>query len=413
VTGRLAAAVAIVSAALATAPPVARAAADELADALGARGFENVAVRTAGRAVTVWYENRILRYELTAMGTAAAIAAARVDADAILELVPQNRGVPLLSVSAAARDWSAFLDRRASSRWFRGRVVVTAADGAPRIARPAGLRRAHRSTWRTDLRVRPLVDFDLGVVDDPFRSSLRVAPEAVTSPFRGALLTAQLDVAIDEGLYGLAAPVAPGRNTLSWGGWLPRGWLVAASGGIFAGDRWGVAGEIGRLSRGGAFEIRAGGDWSGLLEFTKDVTLYTGLDAWSAFVAVTHRTEGLDLETTVTAARFLEGDPGLRVDVDRRWGEVEVGFFVVGTHVDEILGVNLRLPLPTRAWSRPARLRVTTVPAFPFRYRDSLNEVGQQVSLFDDLDRLRKRLYPTFVRNNLDDLLPRGVRRPE
>ena len=114
---------------------------------------------------------------------------------------------------------------------------------------------------------------------------------------------------------------------------------------------------------------------------------------------------GADVEATLTGARFLEGDLGLRLDLDRRYGEAEVGFFVVRTDVDTVLGLNLRLPLPVRAWSPPARIRVTTVPAFPFEYRDSLSEVGQQVSLFDDLDRLRKRLYPTFVRNNLDELL--------
>jgi hypothetical protein len=90
-------------------------------------------------------------------------------------------------------------------------------------------------------------------------------------------------------------------------------------------------------------------------------------------------------------------------------GEAAVGFFGVKTEDGEVLGVSLRIPLPGERWSRPTRVRFSTVPAFPFEYRDSLANVGLRVSLFDDLDQLRKRLYPTFVRNNLRDLR-RGAR---
>jgi hypothetical protein len=405
---------AIAAAALAAGPP---ASADSAAvqAALEERGFENVAVDDPAppAPVRVRFENRILRDELAALGAAAWIAAGDADPAREITLIPQERGVPVIGVTARAGDWRAFLSGRVTADAFRERVRIVPADADASLRAGPATRRAASSRWRTDLRVRPLHDFQLGVVDDPYRSSERLAPEAVLSPGPGLLLTAQLQVRLHDGLEPDAADVAPGRNTLSWGGWLPGGWLAATSAGIFAGERWGLAGEAGKLSRSGRWELRAGGDWSGLLEFRRAATFYTEPDAWSAFAAVTGRTERLDLEVTVTGARFLEGDAGLRIDVDRRFHEAEIGFFAVDTRADTILGVSLRLPLPVRAWTRPAALRVTTVPDFPFEYRDSLNEVGQQVPLFDDLDRLRRRLFPTFVRNNLDDLrrgVPGGAR---
>ncbi|MGQ0721991.1 MAG: YjbH domain-containing protein [Candidatus Eiseniibacteriota bacterium] len=388
---------------LAPSAPPSPAAADPVArvtEALAARGFENVVVQTAGTSLTVWYENRVLRDELAAMGEVARLVLDQAGPARTLRLVPESYGVPTLSVRAAAADWRAFLEGRAGAEWFRGRVEVLAADGAP-SARAVPGPRTHASTGRFDLRLRPLFDFELGIADDPFRSSSRVAVEAVGCLLPGTVLTLQLPVRVHDSLDSSTPRIAPGRNTLSWGGWLPGGLLGTASGGLFAGDRWGFGGEIGRLAAEGAFELRAGADWTGLLDFNRDVTFYSSLDAWSGFVALTHRPEEVDLEATVAVARFLDGDPGVRVDLDRRFQESELGFFVIDTRVDTVLGVTLRLPLPAARLPRPSPVRLATVPEFPFEYRESLNEIGQQARPHDDLDRLRKRLYPTWVRNQV------------
>jgi len=405
---------ALLAAIVLAAPAGAGAGADATAAAvragLEARGFENVAVDDPGSPapLRVFFENRVLRDELAALGAAAWIAAAEIEDGRSVTLVPQQRGVVLLGVTARADDWRDFLSGVLPEPAFRSRVRVVPADADASLRAGPAAPRSNPSHRRADVRVRPLFDFQLGVVDDPFRSTERLAPEIVVQPAQGLLLTGQVLVKVHDGLDPDTRGVAPGRNTLAWGGWLPGGWLGAAGTGVFAGERWGFAGEIGRQTRSGRFELRAGGDWSGLLEFRRGATFYTEPDAWSGFVAVTARTERLDLEVTVTGARFLEGDPGGRIDVERRFHEAEIGFFGVATHVDKVLGVSLRLPLPLREWTRPAALRVTTVPAFPFEYRDTLNEVGQRVSFFDNLDRFRRRLYPTFVRNNLSDLR-RGV----
>jgi hypothetical protein len=367
-------------------------------------GFENLAVRQHAGSTSVWYENRSYRDELAALGRVAFLAASDVPPEGHLELIPQNRGVPLLSVAAAAADWLAFLRGERPAGWFRERLTVRAADGGPESIRAGSPPREHLSFRRTDVRVRPLFNFELGSSFDPFRSEFQIAPEAVMAPLPGTLLSAQVIVQVDNDLDRNAARVSPGRSTVSWGGWLPGGWLAALSGGYFSGDRYGLAGETGKLLWSGGLEVTAGGDLSGLLEFTEETTRYSDPETWSAFLGLTHRLRGVDLETSVKAARFMEQELGVRLDVARRFGEVEVGFFGIKTEQDDLVGLLLRLPLPVERWSRPSRLRLTTVPAFPFEYRDSVADVGRQVSLFDNLDRLRKRLYPTFLWNNLEDV---------
>jgi hypothetical protein len=198
--------------------------------------------------------------------------------------------------------------------------------------------------------------------------------------------------------------VKPIRNTLSWGGWLPGQVLVAASAGTFPGDRWGFAGQAGKLLWNGQLEVWAGGDLSGNLLFLKNVVEYSSLGQWTAFVAATHRPRGVDLESTVTVGRYREKRAAVRVDVARRFHEFKFGFFGIANKDATVAGVQINLPLPVRRYLRPATIRPTTVPDFPFTYRDSRESIGIQVSQYDNLDRLRKRLYPSFIWNDLEDL---------
>ncbi len=368
-------------------------------------GFENVAVRTGENSVRIWYENRILRYELAAIGLAARTAVRHLPPGTDLTLVIENRGVAVLSLSAAAGDWDRFLRGDLDPAAFNRRLALRAvADGSGSLAPPAGTPRANRRWWRTDLAVRPLFSFEIGIADDPFQIALYLAPEATMSPGYGTLATVQAQVRVTDDLDPYARRVAPGRNTLSWGGPLPGGVLFAGSAGYFPQNRYGVAAQAGRLFLDGRLEMRAGGDASGFLKFSRDLVFYSGLHTWSAYVSATGRTRGLDLEATVTGARFMEGALGARVDVDRRFAETTFGFFGIKTRDDSVAGLRLVVPLPPRRWSRPRAVRLTTVPEFPLTYRESVLNIGRQVSLFDNLDRLRKGLYPTFVRNNLADL---------
>jgi len=390
--------------------------------AMTGQGFENLGVETDGGVTTVWFENRVYRYDMTAIGAAALVAGRKLDPASVLELVPENRGVPLIALSAPVRQWLDFLEGRTDAGTFREELAVD--QGHRRNGRPLVFRgrMENASRYRIDLAVRPLFDFQLGKADDPFEYTLSAAPEATMSPFPGGLLTLQAAIRFhnDFDPCGSEDPcgpaVVPVRNTLSWGGWLPRRWLLAASAGTFPGDRYGLAAQLGKLFWDGRLELWGGGDLSGKLLFLDNVVEYSNLKQWSAFAAATHRLRGIDLETTVTVGRFREGRGAVRVDLARRLHEFEVGFFFIQSFQkvpvsqddnigdDNIGGVTLRVPLPLRKVGKPAAVRPVTVPAFPFSYRESVEPIGIQIPQFDNLDRLRKRLYPTFILNNLEDL---------
>jgi hypothetical protein len=388
-------------------------------------GFENVAVAVDSTVTTVWYENRIYRYDMTAMGVAATLSLAALDtAEAgVLELVPENRGVALVAISAPVAAWRGFLTGRLDAKAFRSDLRIDMHRRRSGAQLAVDQDRENRPYGRTDLALRPLFGFQLGAGRDPFLYTLQIAPEATVSPFAGALITLQAAIRIHDDLdpCGTENPcrpaVIPGRNTFSWGGWLPLGVLSTVSAGIFPGDRYGIATELGRLVWKDQLEVVAGGDVSGKLQFLVDSIDYSSLDRWAAFVAATHRFRGLDLETTLTLGRFEEEEFAVKLEVARRIHEFEIGFFVAtnpnsdlqftpyeDTEDKSAAGVNLRFALPVAHYMKPRVVRPTTVPEFPFTYKSTVDPVAVQITPYDNLDRLRKRLYPTFIWNEIEDL---------
>jgi exopolysaccharide biosynthesis protein YbjH len=403
--------------------------AERLSARLVEHGFENVAVASDASVTTVWFENRIYRYDMTALGVAAMVSAALLDSTAgVLELVPENRGVALIAVSAPVSAWRDFLDGRLDAAAFRSTLQIDAHHRRSGASLGPHGDRTNRPYGRTDLALRPLFGFQLGAGRDPFLYTLQIAPEATMSPFHGALITLQAAIRLHDDLdpCGTEDPcrpaVIPGRNTISWGGWLPAGVLSTISAGLFPGDRYGIATEFGRLVWKDQLEIWGGGDVSGKLQFLEDSIEYSSLGRWAAFLSATHRFRGLDLETTLTAGRFEEEEFAIKLEVARRIHEFEIGFFVATNPNSDLqfspyedkedksaAGVNLRFALPVSRYMRPKAVRPTTVPEFPFTYKSTVDPVAVQITPYDNLDRLRKRLYPTFVWNEIEDL--RAARR--
>jgi hypothetical protein len=376
-----------------------------LARAAESLNFENVAVSLAGERVVVSYENRVFRNPLEALGSVIRVTAPLLDSLTVLEVRPLSRGIPILAASAPAGDWLAFLRGGLTAREFESRLKINDGSGPPLTGVTETVSTGTAPWWKVDLALRPVTEIQLGIPDDPFEMAFWLAPEATFMPFRGGLVTLQGIVEIEDEFDPFSRKFRPGRSTISYGGWLPGSWLGTASIGYFPGNRYGVAFETGRFIHGGDFEVRLNGDYSGFLKFSRNnIVLYSGLEAWSGVVSVIHRLSGLDLVTTVSGGRFLYGDAGGSLDVARRFNETEFAFFAIKTDEGSVAGLRFRVPLPLRRAPAPRRVRLTTVPDFPFEYREDVDLVGIRVALYDDLSRLRHRLDPVFLRNNLDHL---------
>lgn len=405
---------------LAGAPPLPAAAAAQstsgaVAERLVELGFENVRVLAGpdGR-LEVRFENRVERWELPAIGRVAREALDVLSAGAPgagarrLALTPQTRGIPVVTLEADAEAWAGFLAGRLTEEAFRTQLEIrrpTLGGGATPVEGEDTGRR-NPSRFRVDVALRPLAELQLGIADNPFQTGFWAAPELTVSPATGLLLTLQGRVELQDEFDEYVAPVHPGRNTLSLGLALPGGFDLAASAGYFPEYRYGVGGELGRfLDRNGYLEARVGGDYSGFLKILDaGTTSYSDPGAWSGVGTLIARAPGRDLELSAQAGHFYSGDVGVRVDLVRRFGEVDLGLFGITTDEGDVGGFRFSVPLPARGYSRPRAFRPTTVPSFPFEYREDVGAVGLRLRTYDNLDRFRRGLVPTAVRNNIGAL---------
>ncbi len=387
---------------------------EELTDSMVSAGFENVMVAySASGSVEIRYENRIERWELAALGRAASRVLPFLGPDGALSLTPLTRGVATQTMTAPIEAWRQFLAGDLDAAAFR-RVLMLSGAGPwpPSASIEESVRRPLNASYRRiDLALRPLFQLQLGIADDPFETGFWVAPELTVSPARSLLLTLQARIELQDDLDDFNAPIEPTRNTLSWNSRLPGGIEVAASGGIFPENRYGFVAEAGRfLDQDGLLEARVGGDWSGFIKFLDAGTVsYSEIAAWSGVGTLIGRLPGRDIEVSLAAGHFLSGDEGIRIDAMRRFGEVDLGFFGISTNAGEVGGFRFSVPLPARHQSRPAAIRATTVPSFPFEYREDVAAIGQRVRAYDTIDRFRHGLTPTYVRNNLEAIRGRSV----
>lgn len=75
------------------------------------------------------------------------------------------------------------------------------------------------------------------------------------------------------------------------------------------------------------------------------------------------------LNLRISAGRFLYQDQGVMLEAFRQMGEYRVGFFGTATSAGQNLGFQWSLPLPSRRYAHPGRIRVRTTEQFPLSYR--------------------------------------------
>lgn len=75
------------------------------------------------------------------------------------------------------------------------------------------------------------------------------------------------------------------------------------------------------------------------------------------------------LTVQATAGAFLGGQRGIRVDVVRQFGEVDLGWFAMTSEQGKNGGAMLRIPIGPRRHPVPRALRLRTADAFRWEYR--------------------------------------------
>jgi len=357
--------------------------AERVAAELTGRGFANVAAVVDGSRVVATLENTRHRDERVALREAAALLLPELDPGQELVLVPTHRAVPLVAARYAPPDSTPA-------------EVSLDVSGLPPALRDAP--RSSRSFGRIDVVVHPWFEAVFGAYLNPVASRTGVAPELRVALRPGLALAAQALVTLQDDIPTGETRVRPGLVTLSQLLRLPRGVFISATAGAFNPDRYGVDVEARAYTPDGRWSAGAQAGLTGAASYAREGWGFAPLRERTALVDVAWRSARYDLVLRTTAGMFLEEDRGVRLDVVRQFGELEVGWFLVESREGANGGFTLRIPLLPARHPAPAPVRLRPADAFRWQYRyKGLVPGGWRYTTGSSLDELTRRLNPDHV----------------
>lgn len=403
----------------------------ELEETLIARGFENVAVRRAESRLTVWCENRAVRFTVEWIVEALAVVSGQVAPETQVRIVAQRHARPIVELTARAGDVVEWLSYRLTTREFDKRIVVRYAGSE----KPPETR--NRSVLRTDLELGPgWILAEANLPDERFaRISFDVRATFRSTIANGVFGTGQAYVPV----YNYQGPVGGDRRlrevrpgTMAMGVIQPLGgssFAVATLGYFDYGSRvydsYGFVLDVRHFSPDGRWHAGVHTGYLGQGSYVIDVEGGEVVRAWDIrypmhrkpyFAVVGYRFSEVDLRLDLRWGRFLLGDRGWRVDIERKFGEAGVTVFGLRTDAkmhgsqrppanrDRRLlgGIRLEILLPPRHRSEPAAVRVTAAPSFKWQLRYRTGQIGAGLPLDYWVEGMIGEYNPMVVRNSLE-----------
>jgi hypothetical protein len=371
---------------------------EDLAAALITHGFENVLVADgSGGTVRVYYENRVYRYQLRAMGVVLALVNKRLAAPWTAEMIPLRAGVPIVSVVARADDYGRFVAGEIGEGDFAKSLAISTNPPAPDLK---GSRNS--SFGRFDISAGPSFTVELEQIDDAMRGQFNIVPQVEAALTKGVLTTAQLVVPVVDEFEEEASGVRPGRVTLDW---LHRHGATVGlfRAGLLNPARYGLSLEAGGWAWEDRLLLTAKGDFTGKLALLEGIWEYSDISVFTYSIGAQYMYPFLDVAVTASFGRFLGEEQGGRLDLRRALGELEIGFYAIKTESESLGGILVDVPLPLNRYSKPSALRFKTVPSLTWEYRSKVTGVGRMPGGGQTVERLYKGLAPTFIRNNVSE----------
>jgi len=361
-------------------------------------GYANVAAVVDGARVAVTFENTRYRDERCGLREAARLLLPGIDDGQELVLVPSNRAIPLVAARYAPL--------------VPGHRALAPADLPPPSPAEVTLDvsrlppalfdapRASSSFGRVDVVIHPWFEASFGNFDNPVQSRTGVAPEVRVALLPGLSLSAQALVTLQDDLNTGESRIRPALVTLNQTMRLPRNVFVSATAGTFNPDRYGVDVEARAYLANGSVSVGAELGLTGAVSYAEDGWYRTPMNERTALVDATWRIDRYDLLLRATAGAFLEDERGVRLDVVRQLGELDIGFFVLTSEEGSNGGVMLRLPLfpAKRPAQGPVRLYAADAFRWQYRYRGFVPG-GRRFNTGNTLEDFGRRMNPDYVAN--------------
>lgn len=376
---------------------------NDIISKLSENGFENIKVKVEDARILIAYENRVFRFEVDALKEVLKLVVPLIDDREELILIPLNRKIPIIKFFSSLKNCREFLANNIDAEQF-----INEADIRMDVDKDFKLlfdeSEFNSSDFRFDLVLKPQMSFEFGPYSDPVLAQINLAPDIRTGFWKGMKFSYETIFPLWNEFGSRGDSIRTGMVTLNQTFRLPNALFISTTAGIFSGNRYGFDFETkkyfgnGNFSLGGNFGVTSYIDFSGMTRI-----LYSSEFMVTGSVSAEYRIEKYDLTLGASIGHYLQKDNSLRVDINREFGEIEIGFFALRSFKGVSNGgFTLTVPLfPSQYWNPSfVRLKVAENYSWSYVVKSNTNDlIGLRYNTGSRIYTFLEKLNPSFIKN--------------
>ncbi|MGK9476553.1 hypothetical protein [Melioribacter sp. OK-6-Me] len=365
---------------------------------LSRRGFENISASVVGTRISIAYENRLYRFNVDGLFEVMNIIKDYKGYDMVVITMLNNK-IPMLEVKYNNRLFYSVMEGTTDWSDFEKSLIISYTS--VNFERDT----ENQSDFRTDLTIHPGFKGQFGDYDNPVRAQVNIIPELRTSWWKGMELNIQTIIPIYNEFKGEGDYIRPGIVSLGQTLKISETTFFTSTIGYFTENRYGTDFSMMKVFNNGNIILRGNAGYTGYLSIYQNKYYYSDLYLFTYNISMKYRINKYDLTVGVTTGKFLYKDKSIRLDINRQFGETELGFFAVRSYDGNTNGgFNFSIPIFPSKYSTPSFFRIRTAENFRWEYRVK-GEISSLVGMtYNTGNYFEKEFYsynPAFIKNEL------------
>lgn len=176
--------------------------------------------------------------------------------------------------------------------------------------------------------------------------------------------------------------------------------FLSLSAGLFYNDQYGVNAQYRHsdLTQNWSYGLEA--SYTGLYYFPPNGIFYESLRQLMVLADVAYRIPQRDITIKLSGGQYMYQDRGVRLDVIRQLGSVEIGFYAQKTVNGGTGGFNFAIPIPPGRIVQTQRFRLRSTEEFRWEYAYTRGyNIGSRYKVGYQLDALLRQYHNSYLQN--------------
>ncbi len=380
---------------------------NDIAASLQKAGFENIRVLKEDSVIYISYENTIYRWTVRGIVVALDSIAMYAEPSDTLHIVVLSKGIPQVAIDTRVIDWLDFRNGKLLMKEYEKQLAISY-NTALAWKKLNKLPFLNDSSWKLDLVLYTQFKLKNVYYDRFFDTQVNFAPAFELSLWKGAkgILQYIFPIVNSARVYGKEGnSIRPGFVTLSQDFQIHPQFYTTFVIGLFNQNRSGIDWRaVYQVSP--WVSLKAEAACTGLTYLGGNLPNNWNFSTWNQLswsIGGSYFNRYFSLQTSGFVQRFLTGDVGVRLGMERLFGEVAVGLYVLMTDGKKDAGFNVTIPLPGQKRPRfKNRFRVMLPEYFDWEYAVSNNvKSGVSFETRPDENKVEYLFNPVYLKSQI------------